>query len=70
MTKEKIIWWIIIIAMAVIVIWYYSKDTDYDKCIKENKGKQDGEECINCIPDGSKMANYKGIINGGECIKI
>ena len=68
MSKATIIWWSIFIVMAVIVIWYYSKETDYEKCIKNNQNKKDGEECTNCIQEGSKMANFKGSIKNGECI--
>jgi hypothetical protein len=68
MNNSKILWWMLFIAMAVVIVWsFYWKESDYDKCLKANKEKQEGEECISCTPDGSKMAVYKGVIKNGIC---
>lgn len=46
----------------------YQDQSEYDKCIEANKAKPDGSECTNCIPDGSQMATFAGVILNGECI--
>lgn len=41
--------------------------SEYEKCVELNKTTADGAECNNCIPEGSTIASYKGIIANGIC---
>lgn len=47
-----------------------SEKSGYDKCVESHKSLADGASCTNCIPDGSAMANYNGIIKNGVCERI
>lgn len=42
--------------------------TDAEKCTQANKSKKDGEVCSNCVPEGSGMPNYNGVIKDGICV--
>lgn len=68
-------YWYLIIGIAIVVIAYIvisqrSKktiSTDYDKCLLKNKNLAEGASCTNCIPSGSQMASFKGVIVNGMC---
>lgn len=44
--------------------------TPYEKCVEINKSLADGEPCGNCIPEGSTIPSYKGIIKDRKCEPI
>lgn len=41
--------------------------SDYQKCVDNLKKLPENSPCTNCVPDGSGMANYVGIIKNGIC---
>lgn len=44
--------------------------SDYEKCVKANQSKPDGEACSNCVAEGSGQPNFNGVIKNGVCTVI
>lgn len=82
---DKIKPWHIVVAFLLLIVviillnwervqnWLFnttpSSKSPYDDCINKNKNLADGTECRNCIPDGSKIVSFKGVISNGVCIE-
>jgi len=61
---------IIIVAVILLMLWQpWKRRSKYKNCMGENWIKDEGEECTNCIPDGSKQANWRGVIKDRVCVR-
>lgn len=80
-TFQKWLLGISIVALALLIIfWKQIKKffttpanipvSDYEKCVKANQSKPDGEACSNCVSEGSGQPSFNGIIKNGVCTVI
>lgn len=66
--------WIIVAAAVFILILIFNEKARANfnnwLCNVKNKGKVKGDSCTNCVPPGSKIPNFAGIIDGnGNCVQ-